>query len=156
MARDTEKKDPRRLRSTTRANERRLARANKQLKRVVEKTAGKGATAAQAQSVAADEGNVRLVKKIQKKEDKAKFQARKAGPDTPAKKERKKISLPQIGKGGSSKSGSPDFSKAKHKKPKYSKSGGNPNMKLGDKVRMALTNLSCKNKAKKGGASSCW
>jgi len=145
MARDTEKKDPRRLRSTTRANERRLARANKQLKRVVEKTAGKGATASQAQSVAADEGNVRLVKKIQKKEDKAKLQARKTGSDAPAPNGRKKISISQIKKIGSSKSKSPNFNKASFKGPKYS-GGESRGLRVGLKGRVdeMLRKMNCK------------
>lgn len=135
MPRDLEKNDPRRLRSTTRANQRRLEKAEKQLKRLVEKTAGEGATSAQAQSVAAEKGKVRAVKKIQKKEDKSKIQARKAGSDAPASNRRKKISLPRIKKGGPSKSKSPDFNRVNFKGPKYSK-GKSKGLRVGLKGRI--------------------
>jgi hypothetical protein len=145
MAKDLEKNDPRRLRSTTRANQRRLARANKQLKKVVEKVAGDGATSAQAQSIASDEGKVRLVKKIQKKEDKAKLQARKTGSDAPAPNGRKKISISQIKKIGSSKSKSPNFNKASFKGPKYS-GGESRGLRVGLKGRVdeMLRKMNCK------------
>jgi hypothetical protein len=145
MPRDLEKNDPRRLRSTTRANQSKLSRAEKQLKRVVEKTAGEGATSAQAQSVAAEEGKVRAVKRIQKKEDKAKLQARKAGSDAPAPNGRKKISLPQIGKGGPSKSKSPDFNRVNFKGPKYS-SGKSKGLSVGFRGRMdeLVRKMNCK------------
>jgi hypothetical protein len=35
-------------------------------------------------------------------------------------------------------------------KPNYSKSVGNPNLTLGDKIRMKCNNISCKNKARSG------
>jgi|DEB0MinimDraft_6_1074348.scaffolds.fasta_scaffold77620_2 uncharacterized membrane protein len=145
MPRDLEKNDPRRLRSTTRVNQSRLERAEKQLKRVVEKVAGEGANSAQAQSVAAEEGKVRAVKKIQKKEDKAKFQARKAGSDAPASNGRKKISLPQIGKGRPPKSKSPDFNRVNFKGPKYS-SGKSKGLRVGFKGRVdeMLQKMNCK------------
>ena len=144
MPRDLEKNDPRRLRSTTRANQRRLERAEKQLKRVVEKVAGEGATSAQAKSVAAEEGKVRAVKRVQKKEDKAKFQARKAGSDSPNR--RKKISVPQIGKGGTSRPKSPDFNRVNFKRPKYSK-GKSKGLRVGFKGRVdeMLQKINCKN-----------
>jgi len=145
MPRDLEKNDPRRLRSTTRVNQRRLERAEKQLKRVIEKTAGEGATSAQAQSIAAEEGRVRAVKKIQKKEDKAKLQARKAGSDASATSGRKKISLPQIGNDRPSKSKSPDFNRVNFKGPKYS-SGKSKGLRVGFKGRVdeMLQKMNCK------------
>ena len=143
MPRDLEKNDPRRLRSTTRANQSRLARANKQLKKVVEKAAGENATSAQAQSVAAEKGKVRVVKKIQKKEDKAKLQARKAGSDAPNR--RKKISLPQTGKGRPPRSKSPDFNRVNFKGPKYS-SGKSKGLSVGLRGRMdeLVRKMNCK------------
>jgi len=146
--RNQEKEDRLRFRSTTGANQRRLSRAENQLKRVVEKTAGKGATSAKAQSVAADAGNARLVRKIQKKESKAAFQAKKAGSDPSKKKTIKtpEVNLPKIKL--------PKIKLTKLKpgggKPNYSKSVGNPNLTLGDKLRGKCKDIACRNEAKKG------